>query len=156
VLSSALGWYGEPGTIVGIVFGIGMLIVGNVMPRLRPNPVAGVRTAGTMADPQLWARVHRVYGAAWVVAGIAVLGVAIIAPRYALATAVAGLLLSSLAVLVTPRLAPAAIILAGLAVPIGGEAQQRTQPPSAATVASSGSIIGADRTESGCHRDRTP
>ena len=114
VLSSALGWYGEPGTIVGIVFGIGLVIVGNTMPRLRPNPVAGVRTARTMADPKLWARVHRVYGGSWVIAGVAVLIVAIIAPRYALVTGIVALLLSSLAVLAAPRLLLAAIILSFL------------------------------------------
>lgn len=103
VLSSALGWYDEPGTIIGVVFGVGMLIVGNVMPRLRPNPVAGIRTGRTMADPQLWARIHRLYGAFWMVAGIAVLIVAITAPRYALVTALAGVLLSSLAVVAAPR-----------------------------------------------------
>ena len=103
VLSSALGWYDEPGTIVGVVFGVGMLIVGNIMPRLRPNPVAGIRTARTMADPLLWARIHRVYGAFWMIAGIAVLIVAIAAPPYAVVTALGALLLSSLAMLAVPR-----------------------------------------------------
>jgi hypothetical protein len=162
LLSSTLGWFGEPGTIVGIVFGVGMLIAGNVMPRLRPNPVAGVRTARTMADPQHWARVHRAYGAFWVVAGIVVVGVAIAAPRYALVTGLAALLLSSLAVLATPRLAPAAIILAGLAVPISVDAQEWDPKSSAAAVvvdvepSRDTTLTDAGRRGSGCHRGRTP
>ncbi len=103
VLSSALGWHEEPGTIVGIVFGIGMIVVGNIMPRLRPNPVAGIRTPRTMADPQLWARIHRVYGAFWMIGGIAVLVVAIGLPRWAMVTGLAAILLSSLAMLAVPR-----------------------------------------------------
>jgi len=133
VLSSALGWYGEPGTIVGVVFGLGLVIVGNIMPRLRPNPVAGVRTARTMADPKLWARIHRVYGAFWVIAGITVLIVAMTVPRYAMVTGIAALLFSSLAVLVAPRLLPAAIIFAGVMIPISAESQPRDQPASVTT-----------------------
>ena len=112
VLSSALGWYDEPGAIIGIVLGLGLVIVGNIMPRLRPNPVAGVRTARTMADPKLWARIHRVYGAFWMVAGIVVLIVAVTAPRYAIVAAIAAFLVSSLPVLAAMRMLPAAIVLA--------------------------------------------
>jgi uncharacterized membrane protein len=118
VLSNALGWHGEPGTIVGIVFGLGLIVMGNIMPRLRPNPVAGIRTARTMSDPGLWSRVHRVYGAFWVIAGIIVLIVAMTAPRLALITGAAAVLLSSLATLAVPGLLPAIIILAGLGAPI--------------------------------------
>jgi uncharacterized membrane protein len=113
VLSTALGWGGEPGTIVGIVFGGGLIVVGNIMPRLRPNPVAGIRTARTMADPNLWSRVHRLYGIFWVIAGIVVLIVALTVPRLALIIGVAALLLTSIAALAVPALLPAAILLAG-------------------------------------------
>ena len=107
VLSHVLGWSIEPGTIVGVAFGIGLVIVGNVMPRLRQNPVAGIRTARTMSDPILWARVHRWYGALWIIAGVLVVIVAITAPRYALLTGAAGLLLTSVEALIAPRGAPA-------------------------------------------------
>ncbi len=100
LLSSVLSWRLAPGLIVGAVFGAGLIVIGNVMPRLRPNAIAGIRTAQTMRDPRLWARVHRTYGAFWLVAGIAVLIVAFVAPRYSLATGVAALLVSSLAMLV--------------------------------------------------------
>jgi hypothetical protein len=44
--------------------------------------------------------VHRWYGALWLAGGIAVIVVALAAPRYAFATGVVTLLLSSLAMLV--------------------------------------------------------
>lgn len=103
VLSNALGWGIEPGTIVGITFGVGLVLIGNIMPRLRPNPVAGVRTPRTMADPIHWARVHRWYGSLWMIAGALVLVVAMVAPRYALLAAVSALLLTSVAVLMVPH-----------------------------------------------------
>jgi uncharacterized membrane protein len=99
LLASALAWNVAPGTIVGIVLGAGLVVIGNLMPRLRPNAVAGIRTARTMRDPLLWARVHRLYGALWLGAGIVVIAVAIAAPRWAFACGVAALLLSSLAML---------------------------------------------------------
>jgi len=103
ILAAALAWPVEPGLIVGLTFGAGLLIVGNVMPRLRPNAIAGIRTARTMRDPVLWARVHRIYGALWLLGGVAVLAVAWMAPRYALAAGAAALLMTSLAMLAVPR-----------------------------------------------------
>jgi len=106
----AVGLYREPGTIVGLVFGIGLVIVGNIMPRLRPNPIAGIRTGRVMSDPKLWARVHRVYGVAWVAAGIVVVVVAIAAPRYALVAGIATLLLSTVVVGI-PRVVQVAVLI---------------------------------------------
>lgn len=103
LLAEALQWSLEPGRIVGVTFGLGMLLVGNAMPRLRQNAVAGFRTARTMSDPVAWARVHRTFGGIWLVAGFVVLFTSVIAPRYALAAAVALLLLSSVVGLVATR-----------------------------------------------------
>lgn len=114
VLAAGLSWRVEPGLIVGLVFGAGLLTVGNVMPRLRPNAVAGIRTARTMQDPQIWARVHRRYGAYWLVSGVIVLAVAILAPRYALTAGAATLLITSLA-----TLAGSSTIMLGLACVAG-------------------------------------
>ena len=103
LLSEALGWSLEPGMIVGATLGLGMLTVGNAMPRLRPNAVAGFRTARTMSDPVAWARVHRTFGAIWLVAGLIVLVTSIVAPRYALAMGLALLVLSSVVGLIALR-----------------------------------------------------
>ncbi len=103
ILAAALAWPVHPGLIVGLVLGAGLLVVGNVMPRLRPNPVAGIRTARTMQDPLLWAQVHRRYGAFFLIGGAVVLAVAVLAPRYALTVGAATLLITSLASLVAPR-----------------------------------------------------
>jgi uncharacterized membrane protein len=93
-VAQVLEWSIEPGTIVGVTFGIGLMLVGNAMPRLRPNAVAGIRTARTMNDPIAWTRVHRAFGASLLVAGIFIVVVSIIAPRYALVTALVLLVLS--------------------------------------------------------------
>jgi SdpI/YfhL protein family len=97
LLSTLLHWSLAPGLIVGLTLGLGLALVGNAMPRLRQNAVAGIRTARTMSDPAAWARVHRTFGAVWLVAGLITIAVAIVAPRYAVLTGIALLALSSLA-----------------------------------------------------------
>ncbi|MBA2707582.1 MAG: SdpI family protein [Gemmatimonadaceae bacterium] len=96
-LAVALDWPVAPGSIVGFVFGIGLVVVGNVMPRLRPNPIAGVRTRQTLRDPKAWARVHRRLGGMWIISGVIIVVVGFVAPRYAFVTAVGLLTLSLLA-----------------------------------------------------------
>lgn len=100
-VAEVLDWSLQPGTIVGVTLGAGMMLVGNAMPRLRPNAVAGIRTARTMNDPVAWARVHRTFGAVWLAAGIFIVIVSIVAPRYALVTALVLLFLSLLAPIVS-------------------------------------------------------
>jgi hypothetical protein len=103
LLAVALAWPIAPGLIVGLTFGLGLIAVGNVLPRLRQNPVAGIRTGATMANAQLWARTHRAYGGLWVAGGIIVTTIAFVAPRFALLTALLVLMLTSVGALALPR-----------------------------------------------------
>jgi uncharacterized membrane protein len=118
MLASALDWPVTPGRIVGLTFAAGLLGVGNVLPRLRPNAVAGIRTARTLRDPQLWARVHRRYGTLWVAGGALVLVSALVAPRYALLVGTAALLGASLAMLAGGRLL--GLVLVGVGAALAG------------------------------------
>jgi hypothetical protein len=80
--------------ILPAVIGVCLIWIGNVMPRLRPNWVAGVRTKRTLEDPQLWRSTHRAFGAAFVISGLVTLVAVAVAPRYGLLTSIASLLLS--------------------------------------------------------------
>jgi len=77
-----------------MVIGIGLSLagVGNVMPRLRPNLVAGVRTRATLTDPALWRATHRILGAGFVIAGLLTAAVGLVAPQFGIVTATATLL----------------------------------------------------------------
>jgi hypothetical protein len=92
LLAAALQHVGLAIRIVPIVLGGSLILMGNVMPRLRPNWVAGLRTNRTLADPQLWRTAHRAFGKAFVVAGLMTVGVGVAAPRYGLLTGVAALI----------------------------------------------------------------
>ena len=91
MIASALGHEMLAPRMIAVVMGISLAAAGNVMPRLRPNLVAGVRTPATLRDPQLWRATHRVLGAGFVVAGLATAVVGLLAPAYGLMTAVVGL-----------------------------------------------------------------
>jgi uncharacterized membrane protein len=74
--------------------GLSLIVAGNVMPRVRPNLVAGVRTRRTLTDPELWRATHRLLGIAFVVAGAITVLVGIVAPEFGLTTAIITLLLA--------------------------------------------------------------
>lgn len=94
LLSTLLHWSLAPGRVVGLTLGVGLALVGNAMPRLRQNAVAGIRTARTMSDPVAWARAHRMFGALWMVAGVITIAVALVAPRYAVLIGIGALALA--------------------------------------------------------------
>jgi hypothetical protein len=94
IIAGALGYAGVASRIIPAVLGACLIVMGNVMPRLRPNWVAGVRTTRTLEDPQLWRTTHRAFGTAFVVAGFLTMVVALVAPRYGLVTGLASLMVS--------------------------------------------------------------
>ena len=94
IIAAALGHPGIAVRIVPAVLGASLILLGNVMPRLRPNWVAGVRMQRTFEDPQLWRTTHRAFGAAFVVSGVVTMIVGVFAPRYGLLTGIVSLFLS--------------------------------------------------------------
>jgi uncharacterized membrane protein len=95
VLAAALNAGGSATRILGISLGVSLVLMGNVMPRLRPNWVAGLRTKRTLEDPQLWRSAHRVFGTALVISGLLTVLVAIAMPRYAFAFGLGALIVST-------------------------------------------------------------
>ncbi len=94
IIAGALGYVDLAVRIVPIVMGACLILMGNVMPRLRPNWVAGIRTRRTLENPRLWRATHRAFGAAFVVAGVVTVVVTLAAPRYGLVTGILALVLS--------------------------------------------------------------
>ena len=70
VLVALLGWLAGRGwsvQVVPVMLGLTMISIGNLLPRTRPNPAIGIRTARTLADRTCWMRTHRLAG--YIVAG---------------------------------------------------------------------------------------
>lgn len=55
---------------VPVMFGLTLIIIGNLLPRLRPNIVIGIRTSRTLTDRAAWAHTNRVAGYATVGTGV--------------------------------------------------------------------------------------
>jgi uncharacterized membrane protein len=52
------------------MFGLTLIVIGNLLPRLRPNLVIGIRTSRTLTDRAAWAHTNRATGYATVGAGV--------------------------------------------------------------------------------------
>lgn len=104
IVSTVVEWPSIVPHFLGATLGIGLMAVGNVMPRLRPNWIAGIRTAATVSDERLWLKTHRSYGMILVAHGAVVVCLAVAAPRYAfLATVFSLISAAAIAQLVTAR-----------------------------------------------------
>ena len=56
--------------IVGIGCGILYILIGNEMPKTKPNNLMGVRTVWSCSSPEVWAKSQRAGGISFVVAGV--------------------------------------------------------------------------------------
>ena len=56
---------------VPVMFGLALIVIGNLLPRFRPNLVVGIRTARTLSDRTVWAHTNRAAGYATVGSGAA-------------------------------------------------------------------------------------
>ncbi len=60
------------GRVTALLVGISAIVVGNVMPRIRPNCAVGIRTPWTRADERVWRAAHRTGGYVVVGLGLAI------------------------------------------------------------------------------------
>lgn len=72
-LGSALGFDVPLERLVPVGVGILFLVLGNALPRARPNWMFGIRTPWTLSNDRVWERTHRVGGYLMFAAGLAVL-----------------------------------------------------------------------------------
>ena len=69
-------WLGHDVQITDVVYaatGVLFAVLGNVMGRLPPNYVVGIRLPWTLEDPMVWKRTHRFAGRLWFMGGCALL-----------------------------------------------------------------------------------
>ena len=65
--------------ILAAFLGLLLVVVGNLLPKLRPNKYVGIRLPWLMHDEARWAKTHRFGGFAMVFCGVAMLACAIFA-----------------------------------------------------------------------------
>jgi uncharacterized membrane protein len=73
-----VGFSAAPGThlwlarIAVMLFGLLLMVCGNLLPRTRPNLAFGIRTRRTLANRELWVHIHRVGGYVAVALGLVI------------------------------------------------------------------------------------
>jgi len=80
VLAVALGHPVAVPRLVPALVGALFVVIGNVMPRMRPNWWFGVRTPWTLSNDRVWARTHRLAGFSMTAAGLVIIASALVLP----------------------------------------------------------------------------
>ena len=70
VLGVGLGWNVPIPVVISLAVGSLLILVGNLLPRARPNWFVGIRTPWTLSNDRVWDRTHRLGGRVMVVAGL--------------------------------------------------------------------------------------
>ena len=92
LLGSALGWPVSMERVVPALIGLQFIILGNVLPRARPNWWFGIRTPWTLSNDRVWVRTHRVGGYLLAGAGVVLLAGAALPGRWTFALGVAAVI----------------------------------------------------------------
>jgi uncharacterized membrane protein len=80
MLGFALGWPISMERFTPFMVGALLILLGNVMPRARPNWMFGIRTPWTLSNDRVWERTHRLGGVLFVIAGAALVLAALLFP----------------------------------------------------------------------------
>ena len=72
VLAATLGIGAPWARLIPVVAGLAFIVLGNALPRARPNWWFGIRTPWTLSNDRVWERTHRVGGYLMAMAGFAI------------------------------------------------------------------------------------
>ena len=73
LLRAALGYPAQMERIVPFGIGVLVIVIGNLLPRCRPNWFVGIRTPWTLSSDRVWEKTHRFGGRVFVASGIIVI-----------------------------------------------------------------------------------
>ena len=89
LIGAALGWPISMERVAPALIGLQFVILGNALPRARPNWWFGIRTPWTLSNDRVWARTHRVGGYLLTGAGVVLLVAAALPGAWTFALGVA-------------------------------------------------------------------
>ncbi len=78
------------------IFGVSIIIIGNIMPKLRMNSCIGLRTNWSMKNETTWKKSQRFGGISFIIVGIIILAVSFFIKGFACVLLSLGILLASL------------------------------------------------------------
>ena len=83
ILRAALGYPVAVERVVPVGIGILLVVIGNLLPRARPNWFVGIRTPWTLSSDRVWEKTHRVGGRVFVAGGILIVLGALLMAQWA-------------------------------------------------------------------------
>ena len=100
VLRASLGYAVQMQRIIPIGVGLLLIVIGNLLPRARPNWFVGIRTPWTLSSDRVWEKTHRFGGRVFVAGGLLITISAFLWVQWAHAVLFAVVLLCAASVLV--------------------------------------------------------
>jgi uncharacterized membrane protein len=76
----ALGWKLDVLRLVTLGMLVLFAVMGNFLPKLRPNRFVGIRTPWTLKSPEVWTRTHRLFGAIMLIGSLALMFPCVLMP----------------------------------------------------------------------------
>jgi len=70
LIGSALGWPIDMRRAIPILLGLLFVVMGNLIPRIRPNWFMGIRTPWTLSSERVWRKTHRIGGYTFILGGL--------------------------------------------------------------------------------------
>jgi uncharacterized membrane protein len=96
ILNAALNGGAGLGRELAVLLGLLWIALAVLMPRMRRNPVFGVRTAWTLSSEENWARTHRVASHTFFAGGLLCLGACLVSGAVAVTVAILAVIFSAL------------------------------------------------------------
>jgi uncharacterized membrane protein len=95
-LGAGAGWPVPMERITPLMVGAMFVVIGNVMPRARPNWLFGIRTPWTLSNDRVWERTHRLGGLLFVIAGVILALSALLVPASSLPMIIGGVIVAAI------------------------------------------------------------
>lgn len=76
--AAAFGYTVHMSAYVVLLIGVVFILIGNYMPKCRPNRTIGIKIKWTLANEENWERTHRLAGKVWVITGVLCLPTALL------------------------------------------------------------------------------
>ncbi len=84
IYAAALGYGIDVTVIMGIIFGIIFIVIGNYMPKAKQNRTIGIKIPWTLRSDKNWNATHRFAGRLWFVSGFVMLAASFLPNRIAI------------------------------------------------------------------------
>lgn len=82
ILRAALGYPVAMERVVPVGVGVLFVVIGNLLPRARPNWFVGIRTPWTLSSDRVWEKTHRFGGRVFVAGGIVMVLASLAMPQW--------------------------------------------------------------------------